>query len=140
MDSKALYNLTYGVFMISAKAEGKVNGCITNTFIQVAGIELPVDANGIPYLSCNQLQNIKQDGSWHAHTVHSGNSRCKNHKRKISPHLCRLPEQNKTQKFTKERRRKNKGMEMQDMRSCIRRCGTAAGFFMPSMRTSQGRF
>ena len=29
---------------------------------------------------------------------------------------------------------------MQDMRSCIRRCGTAAGFFMPSMRTSQGRF
>lgn len=106
MDSKALYNLTYGVFMISAKAEGKVNGCITDTFIQVAGsparavvsllntnytcdllkksdffslsvldetttfetiahwglqsgrnvdklanMELPVDANGLPYLS-----------------------------------------------------------------------------------------
>lgn len=36
MDKKALYNLSYGVFMLATKADGKVNGCITNTCIQVA--------------------------------------------------------------------------------------------------------
>lgn len=36
MDKKALYNLSYGVFMLSTKAGDKVNGCITNTGIQVA--------------------------------------------------------------------------------------------------------
>ncbi|MGN0984459.1 MAG: flavin reductase [Gemmiger sp.] len=36
MDKKALYNLTYGVFMLSTKAGDKVNGCITNTCMQVA--------------------------------------------------------------------------------------------------------
>ena len=36
MDKKALYSLTYGVFMLSTKAGDKVNGCITNTCMQVA--------------------------------------------------------------------------------------------------------
>ncbi len=36
MDNKALYNLSYGVFMLSTKYEDKVNGCITNTCMQVA--------------------------------------------------------------------------------------------------------
>ena len=36
MDKKALYNLSYGVFMLSTKYEDKINGCITNTCIQVA--------------------------------------------------------------------------------------------------------
>lgn len=36
MDKKALYNLTYGVFMLSTKAGDRTNGCITNTCIQVA--------------------------------------------------------------------------------------------------------
>lgn len=36
MDNKALYKLSYGVFMLSTKAGDKVNGCITNTCIQVA--------------------------------------------------------------------------------------------------------
>lgn len=36
MDNKALYNLTYGVFMLATKQDGKVNGCITNTCMQVA--------------------------------------------------------------------------------------------------------
>lgn len=36
MDKKALYNLSYGVFMLSTKSGEKVNGCITNTCIQVA--------------------------------------------------------------------------------------------------------
>lgn len=37
MDKKAIYNLTYGVFMVSTKAGEVANGCITNTCIQVAG-------------------------------------------------------------------------------------------------------
>ena len=36
MDRKALYDLSYGVFLLSAKAGDRVNGCITNTCIQVA--------------------------------------------------------------------------------------------------------
>lgn len=36
MDSKALYNLSYGVFMLSTKSGDVVNGCITNTCMQVA--------------------------------------------------------------------------------------------------------
>ena len=36
MDKKALYQLTYGVFLLSTKAGDKVNGCNTNTCIQVA--------------------------------------------------------------------------------------------------------
>ena len=36
MDKQAIYNLTYGVFMLSTKAGEKTNGCITNTCIQVA--------------------------------------------------------------------------------------------------------
>ncbi len=36
MDNKALYNLEYGVFMLATRFEEKMNGCITNTCIQVA--------------------------------------------------------------------------------------------------------
>ena len=36
MDKKALYALSYGVFMLSTKSGEKTNGCITNTCIQVA--------------------------------------------------------------------------------------------------------
>ena len=36
MVRKALYDLSYGVFLLSAKAGDRVNGCITNTCIQVA--------------------------------------------------------------------------------------------------------
>ena len=36
MDNKALYNLSYGVFMLSTKAGDITNGCITNTCMQVA--------------------------------------------------------------------------------------------------------
>lgn len=35
MDNKALYKLTYGLFVLTAKQEGKDNGCIINTAIQV---------------------------------------------------------------------------------------------------------
>lgn len=36
MDKAALYQLSYGVFMLSTKTDNKINGCITNTCIQVA--------------------------------------------------------------------------------------------------------
>lgn len=36
MDLKALYNLSYGVFILGTKNNDKINACITNTCIQVA--------------------------------------------------------------------------------------------------------
>lgn len=36
MNDKALYKLTYGLFLITGQLDGKDNGCITNTAIQVA--------------------------------------------------------------------------------------------------------
>lgn len=36
MDNKALYNLSYGIFLLTTKMDSKANGCITNTCIQVA--------------------------------------------------------------------------------------------------------
>ena len=35
MNTKALYNLTYGVYLLSAQENGKDNGCIINTTVQV---------------------------------------------------------------------------------------------------------
>lgn len=35
MGSKAMYNLSYGLFVITANRDGRDNGCITNTAIQV---------------------------------------------------------------------------------------------------------
>ncbi len=42
MDKKAIYNITYGVFMLATKSGDKVNGCITNTCMQVANSPLRV--------------------------------------------------------------------------------------------------
>lgn len=36
MDTKVLYNLTYGVYLLSAKDENQDNACIINTAVQVA--------------------------------------------------------------------------------------------------------
>ncbi|MBQ8850866.1 MAG: flavin reductase [Oscillibacter sp.] len=36
MDTKAFYKLTYGLFLLTAREEGRDNGCIINTAIQVA--------------------------------------------------------------------------------------------------------
>lgn len=36
MDNKAMYKLSYGLFVLTTKVGDKVNGCITNTAIQVA--------------------------------------------------------------------------------------------------------
>ena len=36
MDKKAMYKLSYGLFVLTAKEENKDNGCIVNTAIQAA--------------------------------------------------------------------------------------------------------
>ena len=36
MNKKALYNITYGLYLLTARADGKDNGCIINTAAQVA--------------------------------------------------------------------------------------------------------
>lgn len=35
MEKKALYNLSYGVFMLSTRSGEKVNGCITLSLIHI---------------------------------------------------------------------------------------------------------
>ncbi len=59
MDNKALYNLTYGVFMLAAKAGDKVNGCITNTCIQVASSPTRV---AISVLNTNYTCDLIKEG------------------------------------------------------------------------------
>ena len=36
MDPKAMFSISYGIFMLATKTEEKTNGCITNTCMQVA--------------------------------------------------------------------------------------------------------
>lgn len=36
MDRKAMYKLSYGLFVLTAREDGKDNGCIINTAIQAA--------------------------------------------------------------------------------------------------------
>lgn len=60
MDKKALYQLSYGVFMLSTKTDEKENGCITNTCIQVANSPTRV---AISVLNSNYTCDlIKQSG------------------------------------------------------------------------------
>ena len=60
MDKKALYNLTYGVFMLSTKVNAKENGCIINTCMQVANepVRIAISVLNVNY-TCELL---KQSG------------------------------------------------------------------------------
>ncbi len=42
MNNKAMYKLSYGLFVLTAEENGKMNGCITNTGIQSASDPLTV--------------------------------------------------------------------------------------------------
>ena len=60
MDKKPLYNLSYGVFMLSTKAGEIANGCITNTCMQVANSPTRV---AISVINANYTcELIKQSG------------------------------------------------------------------------------
>ena len=59
MDPKAMYKLSYGLFVLTAKDEEKANGCITNTAIQVAS-----DPNQISFAinKANYTHDMVQKG------------------------------------------------------------------------------
>lgn len=60
MDSKALYNISYGVFVLGSCAGGKINACVTNTCIQVASSPVRI---AISVLNQNlTCQMIKSSG------------------------------------------------------------------------------
>lgn len=40
MDEKALYKATYGLYVVSAQADGKRTGCIVNTLVQVTAVPI----------------------------------------------------------------------------------------------------
>ena len=48
MDRKAMYKLSYGLFILTAKEAEKDNGCIINTAIQAA-------SEGVPVICCGEL-------------------------------------------------------------------------------------
>ena len=45
MDDKALFKLSYGLFVLTARQDGKDNGCIINTAIQAADGKITVAVN-----------------------------------------------------------------------------------------------
>ena len=47
MDEKALYKITYGLYVVSAQAEGQRSGCVVNTLQQVTAepVRLAVTVN-----------------------------------------------------------------------------------------------
>lgn len=60
MDNKALFNISYGIFLLATKDGEKLNGCITNTCMQVANnptrIAMSVINNN---LTCEMLKKSK---------------------------------------------------------------------------------
>lgn len=61
MDKKALYSLSYGVFMLGARAGEKMNGCITNTCIQVANSPTRV---AVSVLNTNYTCGLIKEGGF----------------------------------------------------------------------------
>ena len=57
MDEKALYKITYGLYVVSAQAEGQRSGCVVNTLQQVTAepVRLAVTVNK-DNLTCQLIQ------------------------------------------------------------------------------------
>lgn len=61
MDNKALYKLSYGVFVLGTKSGDKMNACITNTCIQVANDPVRVAISVInKNYTCDLIKESKQ--------------------------------------------------------------------------------
>ena len=58
MDKKALYNLTYGVFMLSTKVNDKENGCIINTCMQVANDPVRIAISVLKIFNQTQYESL----------------------------------------------------------------------------------
>ena len=57
MDSKAFYQLSYGVFLLTARQAGKDNGCVINTAIQCASEPLQMSVCVINQnLTCDMIK------------------------------------------------------------------------------------
>ncbi|MGP1587580.1 MAG: flavin reductase [Treponemataceae bacterium] len=62
MEQKALFNIPYGVFILGANSDGKINACVTNTCIQVASDPVRI---AISVLNRNlTCQMIKKSGTF----------------------------------------------------------------------------
>ena len=61
MDNKALYKLSYGVFVLGTKSGDKMNACITNTCIQVANDPVRVAISVInKNYTCDLIKESRQ--------------------------------------------------------------------------------
>ena len=63
MDEKALYKITYGLYVVSAQAEGQRSGCVVNTLQQVTAepVRLAVTVNK-ESLTCQLIQKAGRFG------------------------------------------------------------------------------
>ena len=60
MDPKALYNISYGVFLLGTKAGDKINACITNTCFQAAASPVRLAISCINNnLTCQMIKESK---------------------------------------------------------------------------------
>ena len=60
MDLKALYSLTYGVFVLATRVGDRKNGCITNTCMQVANSPTRIAISVINQnLTCEMIKETK---------------------------------------------------------------------------------
>lgn len=66
MDTKALFNLSYGVFLLSTKSGEKINACITNTAMQVANSPTRI---AISSISTNYTCDLIKESGFFALTV-----------------------------------------------------------------------
>ena len=61
MDIKALYNLSYGVYLLTANENGRDNGCIINTAVQVAEKPNRISISVIKgNLTCDMILNTQK--------------------------------------------------------------------------------
>ena len=60
MDTKALFNLQYGVFILGTQSNGKINACVTNTCMQVANDPVRIAISVINNnLTCQMIKESK---------------------------------------------------------------------------------
>lgn len=60
-DSKVTRNLSYGLFVVTANQDGKDNGCITNTVMQMASSPLSISvAINKANLTCEMVEKTKK--------------------------------------------------------------------------------
>ena len=58
MDQKALWKLTYGLYLLTARQDGRDNGCIINTAVQVAENPARISISVIKKnLTCEMILN-----------------------------------------------------------------------------------